>query len=60
MIDEDKSESIEFEEMQAMFEQIGLETSKEEIMILFREIDKDNSGTITYNEFLEFLRVLFI
>lgn len=56
-MDDDGSKSLNLEEFQKGLETYGLHVAKEKAMELFTFVDKDRSGTINFDEFLEKLRV---
>ncbi|KAK3275066.1 hypothetical protein CYMTET_16785, partial [Cymbomonas tetramitiformis] len=43
--------------IQAMLEDLGMTTNKDEAEVIFRDIDKDASGEITRQEFMEYLNI---
>lgn len=56
-MDDDGSKSLNLEEFQKGLETYGLCVGKEKAKEIFSFVDKDNSGTIDFDEFLEKLRV---
>lgn len=56
-MDDDGTKSLDFEEFMKGMETYGLILAKESAADLFRLFDKDGSGTINFDEFLEKIRV---
>ena len=50
-IDMDQNGYLEMHELEVLIKKIGLSMTKEEIRRFFRQVDVDNSGTITFDEF---------
>ena len=57
IIDDNKNKKLELEEFNKALTEYGLNYSKEETKELFYAFDKDHSGFIDFDEFLEKLRV---
>lgn len=57
-MDDNRNKKLEFEEFRKGITEYGLNYSKDEIKEIFNIFDKDNSGTIDFEEFLERLRVI--
>lgn len=55
--DDDANKSISKEEFQKVCQDFSVGLTKEEVDGLFAEIDRDGSGSINFDEFLEVLRV---
>ena len=56
-MDDNKNRKLEFEEFRKGVNEYGLNYSKEEMKDIFDIFDKDHSGTIDFDEFLERLSV---
>jgi Ca2+-binding EF-hand superfamily protein len=56
-MDDNKNRKLELEEFRKGVTEYGLNYSKEEMKELFNAFDKDHSGAIDFDEFLEKLRV---
>jgi Ca2+-binding EF-hand superfamily protein len=56
-MDDNKNKKLDFEEFKKGITEYGLNYSKEEIKEIFNVFDKDKSGQIDFEEFLERLRV---
>ena len=56
-MDDNKNKKLDFEEFKKGVTEYGLNYSKEEARELFNLFDKDKSGQIDFEEFLEQLRV---
>lgn len=56
-MDDDGSKSLNLEEFQKGLETYGLSIGKEKAKEIFTLVDKDRSGTIEFDEFLDKLRV---
>ncbi|VDK22574.1 unnamed protein product [Taenia asiatica] len=54
--DDDANKSVSKEEFQKVCNDFGVGLTKEEVDGLFAEIDRDGSGSINFDEFLEALR----
>jgi len=50
---------LEYDELKNGVKDYGLNMSKSELDELFASFDKDNSGTISFDEFILALRVCF-
>ena len=57
IFDDDRSRSLNLEELQEGVRDYGVDMSDEEVQQLFSTIDKDGSGSISFDEFLQQLRV---
>ena len=49
---------LDYEELKKGVKDYGLNMSKNELDDLFKAFDKDNSGSISFDEFLQALRVI--
>lgn len=56
-MDDDGSKSLDFQEFQKGLENYGVSVGKDKAQQIFAMMDKDGSGTINFDEFLEKLRV---
>ena len=56
-MDDDKNRSLNLEEFGEGMRDSGLKLSADELSQLFKAFDKDNSGSINFDEFLENIRV---
>lgn len=56
-MDDDRSNSLTFDEFKKGIHDYGCDMTKEEIQNIFSKIDKDGSGTLDFDEFLQALRV---
>ena len=56
-MDDNKNRKLEFDEFRKGVNEYGLNYSKEEIKDIFDRFDKDHSGTLDFDEFLENLTV---
>ncbi len=54
-VDSDGSGEIDIFELKRIFRALDLDTSKDEIDLLFKELDENGDGTITYPEFEAFM-----
>ena len=59
-MDDDKNHKLNMEEFEKGVHEYGLGFTKAEIEQIFRQIDKDQSGTIDFEEFLRRLRVSIV
>ena len=58
-IDNSSDKKITRIELRRLFDHMGVTVSENELEVLFRQIDFDNSGAITFNEFeIEFNRIV--
>jgi Ca2+-binding EF-hand superfamily protein len=57
IMDDNGNKKLEFEEFRKGVTEYGLSYSKDEIREIFNIFDKDRSGTIDFEEFLERLSV---
>lgn len=58
IMDDDKNRKLDFDEFRKGVSEYGLGYSKEEIYEIFLLFDKDGTGFIDFEEFLEKLKVL--
>jgi len=56
--DDNGSRMLDYEELKNGVKDYGLNMSKNELDDLFKSFDKDNSGSISFDEFLQALRVI--
>lgn len=56
-MDDNKNKKLDLDEFSKGINEYGLNYSKEEMRELFNAFDKDKSGQIDFDEFLEKLRV---
>ena len=56
-MDDDKNRSLNLEEFGEGMRDSGLKLSADELSQLFKAFDKDGSGSINFDEFLENIRV---
>jgi hypothetical protein len=59
VIDDNKNRKLEYDEFKKALIEYGLGYTNDEMFELFKVFDKDNSGSIDFDEFLEKLRVCF-
>ena len=57
--DDNGSRMLDYEELKKGVHDYGLNMSKAELDDLFKDFDKDKSGSISFDEFLLALRVIF-
>jgi len=57
VIDENRNRKIDREELELGLREFGLSMSRPEVNQLFDELDKDHSGNVSFDEFLQALRV---
>jgi len=57
VIDDNRSRTLDREELNNGLRDFGVTMSSAEVNQLFNELDKDNSGLISFDEFLQALRV---
>ncbi len=57
-MDDNSNRKLEFDEFKKGLTEYGTGFSKDEIVSLFSQFDKDNSGSIDFDEFLEAVRVI--
>ena len=57
-MDDDRSRTLNLEELQEGVRDYGVDMTDEEVQQLFTTIDKDGSGSISFDEFLQQLRVI--
>lgn len=55
LFDTDRSGTLELSEIAKMFDSNGIEISKNNLVQLFKLVDEDNSGALTFDEFKEFM-----
>ena len=55
MFDTDGSGAIDAKELKVSMRALGFEPKKEEIAKMMHEVDKDGSGTITFEDFLKLM-----
>jgi Ca2+-binding EF-hand superfamily protein len=55
-LDSDKSGQIDIEELEVPFISLNLCNSREQVRQAMTAIDKDNSGTIEFDEFLNLIK----
>jgi len=55
LIDQDGSGAIDVKELQVAMKAVGVTLRKEELNALFAQADKDHSGTVTFEEFVEMM-----
>jgi calcyphosin len=58
--DDNGSRTLDYEELAKGVKDYGLNMSKNEIDELFKCFDKDNSGSLSFDEFLHALRVTLL
>ena len=58
-MDDDGNKKISMEEFRKGMADYGLQYSKDDVNELFKKIDSDHDGTISFDEFLLKLRVIF-
>ena len=56
-MDDDRSNSLNFNEFKKGIHDYGCDMTKEEVQEMFTSIDRDGSGTLDFEEFLQALRV---
>lgn len=56
-MDDDGNKSLDFQEFEKGLENYGVSVGREKAQQIFRMMDKDSSGSINFDEFLEKLRV---
>jgi len=56
IMDDDRSKTLNLEELTEGVRDYGIEMTEEEVQQLFSQIDKDGSGSISFEEFLQQLR----
>ena len=57
IMDDDRSNSLNFNEFKKGIHDYGCDMTKEEVQEMFTSIDRDGSGTLDFEEFLQALRV---
>ena len=57
LIDENKNQSINFEEFSRVFDRLQPRIQNDELQNLFNDINLSRSKSITYNEFLNYMTV---
>jgi len=57
VIDDNRSRTIDREELENGLRDFEVNMSRAEVQQLFNELDTDNSGHISFDEFLQALRV---
>ena len=57
VIDDNGSRTLDLQELEYGLRDFGVNMSRAEVNQLFNEIDKDHSGHISFDEFLQALRV---
>ena len=55
LFDTNRSGTLEIDEISNMFKSNGVYIKKNNLIKLFQMVDEDNSGTLTFNEFKEFM-----
>lgn len=56
-MDDNSNRSLDLEEFRKGLHDFGVNATEEEIEAVFKRFDKDNSGSISFDEFLTTLRV---
>ena len=56
--DTDRSGEIDFSELFNLIKGLGIKLEKHEVADALQQLDKDNSGTVSYEEFQKYWRVL--
>jgi Ca2+-binding EF-hand superfamily protein len=56
--DADRSGEIDFSELFSLIKGLGIKLEKHEVADALQQLDKDNSGTVSYEEFEKYWRVL--
>jgi len=51
IIDEDKSGEIHINELKKALEKLGFQSSQSEVKELLKQVDKDSSDSVNFNEF---------
>jgi len=57
LFDTDGSGTIDAKELKVAMRALGFEPKKEEIKKMISEVDRDNTGTITFHDFMELMTV---
>ena len=57
MFDTEGSGKIDAKELKVAMRALGFEPKKEEIRNIILDVDRDGSGTIEYNDFLEVMTI---
>lgn len=60
IMDDDGSGSLSFVEFKKAMKECKMQLSEMELIVLFKRFDRENSGSITYNNFLTAITVNFI
>ena len=55
LFDTNRSGTLEIDEISNMFKSNGISIKKNNLIKLFQMVDEDNSGTLTFKEFKEFM-----
>jgi Ca2+-binding EF-hand superfamily protein len=56
LFDQDGSGMIDVHELKEAMKALGFEVSNDDVKAMMKEIDKDNSGTIELDEFLDMMK----
>ncbi|XP_054724377.1 calcyphosin-like protein [Uloborus diversus] len=56
LMDDNRDRKLDTEEMKLGLQEYGADLSSEEVQELFQELDKDSSGTVSFEEFLKAVR----
>ncbi len=59
-MDDNRSGDLNYEEFKKGMHDVGLQLNDEEMAAMFLEFDRDNSGSVKYDEFLKAVRVSHI
>ncbi len=55
LFDTDKTGTIDYHELKVAMRALGFDVKKQEVLNLMREYDRENSGQIEYQDFLEIM-----
>lgn len=59
-LDNNKNKTLDAEELENGFRDFGINLNTQQVEVLVKHFDRDGSKTISFNEFLQAIRVSFV